>query len=117
MNCLRRSGRWVALIAAYAVALQALLPAAIAVAAPAQFSLCATLTPVSGGKALPDGGHAAHPDRCAVICGGPALAEPPEPPTHCASQAPAAEVSAVVLTGPALPFVRGPQSPRAPPVL
>ncbi|MGE0062781.1 MAG: DUF2946 family protein [Xanthobacteraceae bacterium] len=115
MSRLRRSSRWIALIAAYAIALQALLPAALAAASPGSFPICSGLAAGSGENPANRSGDDGRSDCCSVMCCGPVLGTPPSPAAFVARDRIAASVAVSVLHDLALPPLRGPQAPRAPP--
>ena len=104
----------VALIAAYAVALQALLTAfvpAVSAAAPVAFALC------SGNVA--DGYPVHHETPCYAVCValGHAAGAPSPPDTIAAIAAPAAVIGFVPVEGWIAPVaILGPQAPRGPPL-
>jgi hypothetical protein len=110
-----RSRRSVALIAAYVVALQALLlPLSVAAGAAFSSSLCAA----SAEGSQPSGSHATG-CPCAAGCGtqccGQALLGPPQVTvalvlTHTRALTPAPAIESAVR-----PAAKGPQVPRAPP--
>jgi len=116
MNRLARSRRVIALIAAYAVAVQALLPLASAGASSADFSICASAASAPApGKS---GDHDASwpwAAGCGMLCCVQALAGPPSPGdvavTARAVPAPLPRQAARL----ALPSRHAPQAPRAPP--
>ncbi|MGE0564090.1 MAG: DUF2946 family protein [Pseudolabrys sp.] len=110
-----RSARWIALVAAYAIGLQALLPVALSIAGPAGFPICSGASGLAGGTTPEDDGKTGSRDCCAVLCCGPALATPPQSPVLALRPQPIVVASALAPDAFALPIVRGPQSPRAPP--
>lgn len=120
MTRLRMSRRWIALIAAYAIALQALLPVALAAAAPAGLPLCSGAMVLATGTNSDDPtggtGDTRQGDCCGVMCCAPSLAPPPSAPDVVLRDAGSAPATVMALRVLALPLVRGPQAPRAPPV-
>ena len=118
MNHVLPSRRIVALIAAYVVALQALLLPLSVVAATPDFSLCAAATSASAQH--PGGGHA-NGCPCAAGCGTQccvnAIAGPPETIVILAplSLANVAPMPAAALD--ARPYRHSPQLARAPPTV
>lgn len=112
-----RSQRWVALFAAYAMALQALLlPLAVASGSPFVNSLCATSS--HGGTQQPAGHQTGCPCAagCGMQCHAHGLAGAP-----ALTLTPALTASYVLAAAPTLApaeraFEHRPQIPRAPPV-
>jgi hypothetical protein len=111
------SRRMIALVAAYVVALQALLlPLSVASGAAIDSSVCATATSAAGSQ--PPASHdtgCACAAGCGMQCCGQALASPPEIVVALRLT----RARALVLPPAIEPFVRppekGPQIPRAPP--
>jgi hypothetical protein len=111
-----RSRRIIALIAAYVVALQALLlPLSVAAGSPFINSLCVSSSGTTQQKPLNHQTGCACAAGCGMQCSAHGLAGSPQ-----AAVAPALSPGYAMAAGPALAptvrtFERGPQIPRAPP--
>lgn len=115
MTRLRLSARWIALIAAYAIALQVLLPAAFAAAAPLPFQICSGSTAARGDLPGDSRGDAGRSDCCLALCCAPLLAVPPSAPAVGTRDRAGVAASNVEPDALALMPLRGPQAARAPP--
>ena len=119
MNRLRMSRRWIALIAAYAIALQALLPVALVAAAPAGSPLCSgaaiVVTGTAGGDPIGGTDGTRQGDCCGAMCCAPSFTPPPAAPEIVLRDVRSAPAAVKALRILVLPLVRGPQAPRAPP--
>jgi hypothetical protein len=109
--------RCIALIAAYAVALQVLLPVALAMTSPTEFPICIGSATDDVSRPAPAGhdGKGFGSDCCAALCGPTALALPPHP---IGLSMPRASARLAIVLAPLRdlpPAHHGPQSPRAPP--
>jgi hypothetical protein len=110
----KRSRPVVALVAAYVVALQALLlPFSVAAAGPLFAVLCSGS--VSDQGPVAPAGHAAACAGCGMQCGSVAALPPPEPGIAPADRWTFTGRHAPVLVAAVAAPHRGPQIPRAPP--
>jgi len=111
-----RSRQIVALVAAYLVALQALLlPLSVAVGAAVDPSLCATASSTDGSQPIHHDTGCPCAAGCGMQCCGQALGGPPQFVTALALTRARALMPARTIEPIVRPADRGPQIPRAPP--